>query len=152
MTRNVETARLMALYYAYGRIDSGVHPGLNSDNAENFSTLYAALVTEMDTGARSHICSIQDCWRRFARRTTAKLPVTADLINDYEDDTEPHLITEDGVRLFRGDRAWNYYDLEWVTIGMPDRDGWFDCTNDSGRVKSLNGERLASREIRPTIQ
>lgn len=54
-----------------------------------------------------------------------------------------HMITEDGKTVREGDRAFNYYDQYWVTIGPIDSEGWATCVGDE-RSAVLNGARLAS--------
>jgi hypothetical protein len=56
-------------------------------------------------------------------------------------------ITEDGVALFEGDRAYNYYDRKPGKIGrfagnMPDP--WFEFNHDDGTTSVLNGQRICS--------
>jgi len=58
--------------------------------------------------------------------------------------------TADGVTVHNGDRVWNYYDLQWVTIvEEPDNEGWFYVRDDNGGLKTLNGERISAVEIHP---
>lgn len=54
-----------------------------------------------------------------------------------------HIITEDGKTVRKGDRAFNYYDGYWVTVGDIDSEGWADCQGPA-RCCCLNGARLAS--------
>lgn len=57
-------------------------------------------------------------------------------------------ITEDGYRFGVGDRVYNYYDGEWVTvIEEPNEyDGWFDCRREDGRLINLNSVRISANE------
>lgn len=61
------------------------------------------------------------------------------------------ITTADGALVRKGDRVWNYYDLVWCTIlEDPDPQGWFDTLVEGSTKRTLlNGERIASREIRP---
>lgn len=76
-------------------------------------------------------------------------------------ENDPRMRTADGVEIKDGERYWNYYDLEWVTVEFGDSmslspsgeywDGWFTVRSvdgDRGQY-SLNGERMSSRETRP---
>ena len=54
------------------------------------------------------------------------------------------MITEDGKTVRQGDRAFNYYDRKWCTIGEIDAQGWATCAADDGTSAALNGERLAT--------
>jgi hypothetical protein len=55
------------------------------------------------------------------------------------------IYTADNVVVHKGDRVYNYYDCEWGTITSEmDQEGWFDFTNERGRVRGLNGERISS--------
>ena len=58
------------------------------------------------------------------------------------------VLTEDGARLAEGDRAFNYYDMAWGTIGPIGTDGWFTFTNDVGARCLLNGARIATFDPR----
>ena len=54
---------------------------------------------------------------------------------------------EDGTSATEGDRVFNYYDREPVTIGADDGEGWFDTIRDDGtRGKLLDGSRCCSIE------
>lgn len=57
---------------------------------------------------------------------------------------DPTMITEDGKTVRAGDRAFNYYDRKWCTIGPIDAEGWATCTADDGTSAALNGARLAT--------
>ena len=52
--------------------------------------------------------------------------------------------TADNKTVAKGARVFNYYDGKWGVVGRIDTDGWFDHTDDSGKVTSLNGERVCS--------
>jgi hypothetical protein len=59
-------------------------------------------------------------------------------------------VTEDGVTLKEGDRAYNYYDMKPGKIGkfsgnVPDP--WFDFDHDDGTRALLNGQRICSVEF-----
>lgn len=59
-----------------------------------------------------------------------------------------NIVTADRKIVHQGDRVYNYYDGEWGIIASePDREGWFDFTDDNDRTKTLNGERITS--LRP---
>ncbi len=56
------------------------------------------------------------------------------------------VVTEDGVKLVEGDRAYNYYDMKPGLIGKESSgfDGWFDFHHDDGTRALLNGQRICS--------
>jgi hypothetical protein len=67
------------------------------------------------------------------------------------------IVTEDGVELKHGDRAYDYYSMKPGTIGKIDAvlDGdsndrnqmpWFDFNHDDGTRTTLNGQRICSVE------
>ena len=57
--------------------------------------------------------------------------------------------TEDGCFLSPGERAFNYYDLKWGTIGDDmDSSGWFSFFHDDGTRCTLNGERISTYDPR----
>lgn len=57
------------------------------------------------------------------------------------------IITEDGQKVAKGDRVFNYYDGIWgVIIDDPDSEGWFRLRQDNGATKSLNGSRICTYE------
>jgi hypothetical protein len=57
------------------------------------------------------------------------------------------IVCADGNTVRPGDRAFNYYDRRWVTVGSDiDADGWVTCTADDGRTNTLNGERLSTSD------
>jgi hypothetical protein len=59
----------------------------------------------------------------------------------------PVIVCADGNTVRPGDRAFNYYDRRWVTVGSDiDADGWVTCTADDGRTNALNGERLSTSD------
>jgi hypothetical protein len=60
-------------------------------------------------------------------------------------DEKPHYTTEDGVVLYEGDHAYNYYDMKPGRIGKSANfDGWFDFDHDDGSSQLLNGQRICS--------
>lgn len=59
-------------------------------------------------------------------------------------DTPPEVITEDGVTLHPGDRAYNYYDRKPGTLEAPDSAGWFDFRHEDGTTAYLDGSRICS--------
>jgi hypothetical protein len=71
------------------------------------------------------------------------------------DETHLHLpnpewwIAENGVEFKVGDRVYNYYDCEWVTVisePEPEGMGWFSVKNDNGRRYTLNSVRISTRK------
>lgn len=55
--------------------------------------------------------------------------------------------TADGFTVGIGSRVFNYYDREWGHIKRHDYfPDWFEFEADSGRVRSLNGERVSVKE------
>jgi hypothetical protein len=57
-------------------------------------------------------------------------------------------VTEDGVELKEGDRAYNYYDMKPGKIGRASfSEGWFDFEHDDGTIQLLNGQRICSVEF-----
>lgn len=55
------------------------------------------------------------------------------------------IVTEDGIIVSPGDRAYNYYDRHWGVIdGEPDCSGWFTFQQDDGDFRCLNGARICS--------
>jgi hypothetical protein len=56
------------------------------------------------------------------------------------------LQTCDGKRVSKGDRVFNYYDVQWGVIASdPDRDGWFNFRADGEtKTRMLNGERIST--------
>jgi hypothetical protein len=65
------------------------------------------------------------------------------------DQAPPSYLTEDGVRLVEGNRAYNYYSMKPGKIGrfagnMPDP--WFDFEHDDGTISVLNGQRICTIE------
>jgi hypothetical protein len=59
-------------------------------------------------------------------------------------DEAPFIVTEDGKVVHQGDRAYNYYDCKWCTVGEIDSEGWATCAADDGTSAALNGARLSS--------
>jgi hypothetical protein len=79
--------------------------------------------------------------------TTADTPPEQD--TPAAEDTTPDtvIVCADGNTVRPGDRAFNYYDRRWVTVGSDiDADGWVTCTADDGRTNALNGERLSTSD------
>jgi hypothetical protein len=63
------------------------------------------------------------------------------------------VITEDGVKLHPGDRAYDYYSMSPGTLPTNESDYtyapdlWFDFKHDDGRTCLLNGQRICSIEF-----
>lgn len=60
--KNLDNHKVAGLYYAYGALDTGAHPNLNSDDAMAFAEAYAAM-----RNAGGHADSVQDSWRNYVR-------------------------------------------------------------------------------------
>lgn len=60
-------------------------------------------------------------------------------------DGKPYYVTEDGVTVKEGERAFNYYDMKPGVIGEPSIpfDGWFRFMQEGGSAL-LNGARICS--------
>lgn len=61
------------------------------------------------------------------------------------------VVTEDGVTLEAGDRAYDYYSMKAGHIGPESSfcmapDLWFDFLHDDGTHNVLNGQRICSIE------
>jgi len=61
------------------------------------------------------------------------------------------IVTEDGVKLKEGDRAYDYYNMKpgyikpnSITMAP---DAWFDFVHDDGSTDLLNGQRICSVEF-----
>lgn len=69
--------------------------------------------------------------------------------NAHQRETTP-IVTEDMQIVYRGDTAYNYYDM-WPCriVTEPDEDGWFmvaPVNGFTGPQKVLNGARLCSTQ------
>jgi hypothetical protein len=55
-------------------------------------------------------------------------------------------ITDDGVTVAKGDRAYNYYDMKPGVVGEQDSSfaDWFTFNHDDGSRALLNGQRICS--------
>jgi hypothetical protein len=77
----------------------------------------------------------------------AALAVLSTTATDQDAPADPVIVCADGNTVRPGDRAFNYYDRRWVTVGSDiDADGWVTCTADDGRTNTLNGERLSTSD------
>ena len=61
-------------------------------------------------------------------------------------DAPQGVVTEDGVDLLPGDRAYDYYSRKagHIDEAGPDAQGWFDFNHDGGTRAYLDGSRICS--------
>lgn len=76
MTETVNDRYLMALWYAFGRIDAGEGAGLLvlATDGPAFADEHAALTRDFLTEKTTYLPNIMDCWNEYVERKRAEAP------------------------------------------------------------------------------